>query len=275
MLAWVWFLIGLAAGVAGGFAVAAKMARSRAYADRRKHSATAERDLQEQQSALLGHLASGLAHEIRNPLSTLSINLQLLREDWGRPVTEREQRGARRIDTLLRETERLERVLDDLLRFAAGHQLRLERRDLNAVVDELADFYTPQAERFRIRLVRDLAPGLPLAEFDANLLRQALHNLLLNAQQAMPQGGEIRVRTSSPRPGAVRVEVSDTGPGIPPDSIDKIFNLYYSTKPGGTGLGLPMAKKIVEEHRGTIAVESAPGQGTAFTVTLPVLDARR
>jgi signal transduction histidine kinase len=226
------------------------------------------------QAALLGQLASGLAHEIRNPLSTLSMNLQLLREDWSNPVSEREQRGAKKIDVILRETLRLDRILEDLLRFSAGHKLRLERVQVNTVVDELLDFFTPQAEQAKVRLARTLAPSLPGAEADTNLLRQVVLNLLVNALQAMPSGGQLAVSTSA-GDGRVRIVVADTGPGIPPENLEKIFNLYYSTKPGGTGLGLPMAKKIIDEHRGSLTVASVVGQGTTFTISLPALDAHR
>jgi signal transduction histidine kinase len=195
------------------------------------------------------------------------MNLQLLREDWADPITEREQRGRRRIDVLLRETERLESVVSDFVRFASGHALRLEPTDLNGLAGELLDFLAPQAERARIRLRREFAPDLPRVEVDPNLMRQAILNLLVNAQQAMPHGGEITVRTES-NGEYVRLQVRDNGPGIPLEHRDKIFNLYFSTKPGGTGLGLPMVKKIVEEHQGTVEVESRPGQGAAFTLCL-------
>jgi signal transduction histidine kinase len=215
----------------------------------------------------VGTLASGLAHEIRNPLSTLRMNLQLLKEDWDNPITEREQRGRRKIDVLLRETERLEGVLSDFLRFAAGHRLNLVSPALNGVASELRDFLAPQAARAKIRLRREVAPDLPAVDVDANLIRQALLNLIVNAQQAMPSGGDITLRTAA-NGRHVRLSVSDTGPGIPRELHEKIFHLYFSTRPGGTGLGLPMVKKIAEEHRGTVEVDSAPGRGSTFTLCL-------
>ncbi len=256
-------LLLLAAGaLAGAALVYALQRRAAARADA---SARARRE--EEQGALVGTIASGLAHEIRNPLSTLRMNLQLLREDWDDPITEREQKGKKRIDVLLRETERLETVVSDFVRFAAGHALRLEPTDLNSLAGELLDFLAPQAERSRIRLHREFAPALPRVDIDPNLIRQAVLNLLVNAQQVMPSGGEITVRTVE-NGGQVRLSVADTGPGIPPDHRDKIFNLYFSTKPGGTGLGLPMVKKIVEEHHGSVEVESEPQKGATFTLCL-------
>ena len=256
-------LVGLALGVAAGAAGAVLGGRKR----RSRAEEVSRRLREEEQAALVGTIASGIAHEIRNPLSTLRMNLQLLREDWADPITEREQMGRKRIDVLLRETERLESVVSDFVRFAAGHALRLEKTDLNALAGELLDFLAPQAERSRIRLHREFAPALPQVEIDPNLIRQAILNLLVNAQQVLPSGGDITVRTLE-NGQFVRLSVGDTGPGIPAEHREKIFNLYFSTKPGGTGLGLPMVKKIVEEHRGAVELESQPGRGATFTICL-------
>jgi signal transduction histidine kinase len=258
-----WFLWGVALGIVVG----AGGARRRARLERRSREAVEADDRRQEQAALVGTIASGIAHEIRNPLSTLRMNLQLLREDWENPITEREQKGRKRIDVLLRETERMESVVADFVRFASGHALRKEPTSLNVLLGELLDFLAPQAERARIRLIRDFGPDLPPVDADPNLLRQALANLLLNAQQAQPSGGTIRVQTSSSG-GEIRCSVEDSGPGIPPEHREKIFSLYFSTKPGGTGLGLPMVKKIVEEHGGRVEVDSVPGKGTAFTLWL-------
>jgi signal transduction histidine kinase len=234
---------------------------------REQAEAEAARQRQNEQNALMGTVAAGIAHEIRNPLSTLRINLQLLREDWENPITEREQKGRKRIDVLLRETERLDAVVAGLVRFAAGHAPRLEPTNLNTLAGELLDFLAPQAERSRIRLVRDFEKNLPAVDVDPNLIRQAIVNLLFNAQQVLPSGGEIRVRTFE-NGQYVKLSVTDNGPGIPAEHREKIFNLYFSTKPGGTGLGLPTVKKIVEEHQGTIEVDTELNKGTTFTICL-------
>jgi signal transduction histidine kinase len=264
----------LVLGLAAGAAIATLRARRlqaaadaalRARLDGERDAATARRA--EEQSALVGTIAAGIAHEIRNPLSTLRMNLQMLREDWENPITEREQKGRKRIDVLLRETERLETVVSDFVRFAAGHALRLERTNLNSLTGELLDFLAPQAERARIRLVRDFAKDLPAVDVDPNLIRQAILNLLVNAQQVLPSGGEIRIRTQE-NGQFVKLSVTDNGPGIPAEHREKIFNLYFSTKPGGTGLGLPMVKKIVEEHHGRVEVDTELNKGTTFTLCL-------
>jgi len=252
-------LLGAVAGAAAALSRAQKQRKRREVEERKRRD--------EELHSLVGTMASGIAHEIRNPLSTLRMNLQLLREDWENPITEREQKGRKRIDVLLRETERMESVVSDFVRFAAGHALRLEPTNLNALTGELLDFLAPQAERSRIRLVRDFARDLPSVQVDPNLIRQALLNLLVNAQQVLPSGGEIRVRTVE-NGEYVKLSVADNGPGIPSEHREKIFNLYFSTKPGGTGLGLPMVKKIVEEHQGVIEVETELKKGTTFTLCL-------
>jgi two-component system sensor histidine kinase HydH len=252
-------ILGLAAGA--GIAVR----RTRRLQEIAEAAARARRE--EEQSALVGTIAAGIAHEIRNPLSTLRMNLQMLREDWENPITEREQKGRKRIDVLLRETERMETVVSDFVRFAAGHALRREKTNLNALAGELLDFLAPQAERSRIRIVREFARDLPPVEVDPNLIRQAVLNLLVNAQQVLPSGGEIRVTTEE-NGQFVKLGIADNGPGIPAEHREKIFNLYFSTKPGGTGLGLPMVKKIVEEHQGRIEVETELNKGTTFTICL-------
>lgn len=256
---WGYFLAGAAIGAAVVMVAAA--------VERRRQLALFRACREADREALVETLAGGLAHEIRNPLSSLRMNLQLLREDWEHPITEREQKGLRKIDLLLRETERLNGILSDLLRFASHHTLNLQRTDLNALAGETLDFLTPQAERARIRLRRELDPTIPRVDIDPGLIRQALLNLLINAQQALGPGGEIAVRTSS-NGQAVHLSVTDNGTGIPPENLDQIFNLYFSTRPGGTGLGLPMVKKIVEEHGGSVQVRSEPGKGSTFTLCL-------
>ncbi|MBV8878482.1 MAG: two-component sensor histidine kinase [Planctomycetaceae bacterium] len=259
LLPFLTLVLGAVAGTAAALTRARREQRRREEEDRKRRD--------EELHSLLGTMASGIAHEIRNPLSTLRMNLQLLREDWENPITEREQKGRKRIDVLLRETERMESVVSDFVRFAAGHALRLEPTNLNSLTGELLDFLAPQAERARIKLVRDFDRELPPVQVDPNLIRQAILNLLVNAQQVLPSGGEIRVRTQE-NGQFVKLSVADNGPGIPSEHREKIFNLYFSTKPGGTGLGLPMVKKIVEEHHGAIEVETELKKGTTFTICL-------
>jgi signal transduction histidine kinase len=251
-----------AVAVAAGLAVYLRVSR-------RKAAELEEKIRKAESLSFVGTLAGGLAHEIRNPLSTLNINLQLLKEDWADPVTSKEQRSVKRIDALLRETNRLERVLSDFLRFAGRYQLHREPHRVNAILEELLDFYGPEARQRKIAVKAELDPSVPVLPLDAALLRQAFVNVVKNAQEAMPAGGTLAVRTAAGR-RAVDVEIADTGIGIAPEHREQIFEVYFTTKPNGSGLGLPTTRRIVEEHGGTIAVESEPGKGTRVRIQLPL-----
>jgi signal transduction histidine kinase len=217
----------------------------------------------------LGQLVGGLAHEIKNPLSTININLQLLVEDLHRYRDETHGRWLRRLLSVQDETDRLKGILDDFLHFAGKVELNPTLVDLRVLVGEMADFFLPQAEAARV-VMRTHLPETPVpCRVDANLIKQALLNLMLNAVQAMEQGGELLVRLSPSRGRAV-IEVIDTGPGIPPEDLPKVFHVYYSTKMHGSGLGLPTTRRIIREHDGDIRVDSAVGKGTRFTVSLPL-----
>ncbi len=217
----------------------------------------------------LGQLAAGLAHEIKNPLSTINVNLKLLTEDLGRSPDQTHGRWLRRLLSVQEETTRLKGILDDFLQFAGRVELNPTVTDLRALVRELTDFFMPQAEAAGV-VLRTTVPEAPVsARVDVKLLKQAVLNLMLNAVQAMGRGGELLIRLSSARSQAL-IEVTDTGPGIPPEDLPKVFVVYFSTKPGGSGLGLPTTRRIVREHGGDIRVESALGKGTRFVISLPL-----
>lgn len=218
--------------------------------------------------AFLGQLAAGLAHEIRTPLSTLQANLQMLQEDFAEAKDDRERRALQRLGLLLKETARLEEILGDFLRFAAGHKLDRRPTDVSRVVGEVLDFVTPEATQKKVRVLRSFGE-IPKVQLDTNLFKQALINLVMNAIQAMPGGGELIVKTSKWREYA-QVEVIDTGTGMTAEVAAKCFDVYYSTKKTGTGLGLPTARRIVHEHDGTLTVTSEVGKGSCFTIRLPL-----
>jgi two-component system sensor histidine kinase HydH len=221
--------------------------------------------------AEIAQLAGSLAHEIRNPLSTMRLNLALLAEDFPNPETPREKRIVQKIDRLRRESQRLEDILEDFLRFARVQELRREPADLNAVVDDLRDFCEPQAVSQGIVIRTHYADDLPEVLLDVDLFKQALLNLMLNAQHAMPDGGELILTTRRDDPWVV-LEVTDTGLGMSEEVRARVFDAFYSTRPGGSGLGLPTTRKIVEAHGGSIHVESVPGKGSQFSIRLPARD---
>jgi len=219
--------------------------------------------------AFLGSLAGGLAHEIKNPLSTMTITLGLLREDFEGSDLPRDRRVLKKIHLLESEVSRLEHILQDFLQFAGGHTVKPELVAVNGWLGELLAFFEPSLTESKIRLVRRLAPKLPAVLVDRELMKQAILNLLTNAKQAMPKGGELVVRTWSSG-DRVRIDVSDSGDGIPRDVLPRIWEVYFSTKEHGTGLGLPTVRRIVAEHGGETTVESRPGRGACFSVFLPV-----
>jgi two-component system, NtrC family, sensor histidine kinase HydH len=221
------------------------------------------------QYAEISQLAGGLAHEIRNPLSTVSLNLDLLAEDFQNPETPRDRRALQRVGRLQHEVYRLRDILENFLRFARVQDLGLLSADLNTIVDEVCDFYEPTASTKGIVIRTFLAADLPLTSIDADLFKQALLNLVLNAEHAMPSGGELILTTRREGPSIV-LDVIDTGVGMTEEVLTRIFDAFFSTRPAGSGLGLPTARKIIEAHGGTIQVQSEPGKGSQFTVRLPV-----
>ena len=207
---------------------------------------------------LLARLAGGLAHEIKNPLSTMAINLTLLEEEFqpapggGGAQSPKDKRSLKRVRTLQREVARLEGILEDFLRFARGGEINRAPADLAELVAEVLEFCEPELEAEQVRLHALLPPSIPLAMIDERALRQALVNLVVNARQAMPGGGELIVELRRDGPRAELV-ITDSGVGMSSDQVSRCFELYYSTKKGGTGLGLATVKRIVEMHGGRSA----------------------
>jgi len=217
----------------------------------------------------VGQLVGGLAHEIKNPLSTINMNLKLLSEDLSVFQDEEHRRLQRRLGSVQSEADRLRGILDDFLRFAGKIEICPEPTDLRRIVQELVDFFAPQADAARVILRADLPDAEVVCRVDAKLIKQALLNLMINAVQAMEHGGEMICRLTTARGRAV-LEVIDTGPGMPPEVQAKAFTVYYTTKPGGTGLGLPTTRRIIREHQGAIQLDSQPGAGTRFIIKLPM-----
>ena len=234
--------------------------------------------------AQLGTLTGDLAHEIRNPLSTIKVNLQLLSEDIARQqreggpsglngvndMAQRYQRQLRKIETIADETDRLTHTLNDFLKYAGRMELHPTNCNLNELLDELIDFYEPQAISRGVQIRRNLGKTPAKCHIDVDMIKQALLNLFINAVQATNGRGELIVRSATSG-DLVKVDVIDTGTGIPTDDQERIFDAYYTTKSGGTGLGLATCRRIIEEHEGHIDLHSEPGKGSNFTITLPLI----
>ena len=218
-------------------------------------------------------LVGTLAHEIRNPLSTIRLNMELLAEDFestdlDSPTKQRDRRAKAKIDLVRQECDRLQKLLSDFLDFARQESLNLEPGSLNTEIEQLLDFFAPQAEERGVEIVRYLDPELPTVRLDREIFRAALLNLIINAVQSMETGGQLVVRTRSSGLGVV-LELIDTGLGMDEETLAKAFRAFYTTKQGGSGLGLPTARKIVEAQAGTIDIESAAGRGTKVSIWLP------
>lgn len=243
----------------------------------------AERQLHEaERLAQLGAMTGGLAHEIKNPLSTIGLNAQLIAEGVEElPVDEADRhRLTRRIDALGREADRLRDILEDFLRLAGALHLEMSRVNLNDLAEELVDFYAPQASSQGVIFRWEASERPVVAMADAKYLKQALLNLMLNAVQVMSKRdegacdvrSELILRAESRVEAGERVvamHVIDTGPGIDEEKRKRIFDPYFSTRSGGAGLGLAITQRIIAEHQGRIDVHSEVGKGSDFVVTLP------
>jgi signal transduction histidine kinase len=229
--------------------------------------------------AELAELAGGFIHEIKNHLGTLKLNLELLAEDFQEPQTQRERRAQTRVQKLQAECQRLVDKSNDFLRFAriTDESLKATPADMAAVVAEMIDFFSPTAQSAHIEIKPYISGDLPPVMLDRDLFEQALLNLMLNAQQAMPSGGELTIqalREEVNNQPQVCLSLIDTGKGMTPEVAANIFQPFFSTKPAGSGLGLPTTRKIVEAHGGTIEVQSEVDRGTKFTIRLPAMKVR-
>ncbi|GDY01241.1 hypothetical protein LBMAG49_05700 [Planctomycetota bacterium] len=220
--------------------------------------------------AELGTLLAGFAHEVRNPLSTIGLNLQLVLEDCKEPETAREKRIQKRLTTVDGEVRRLQSILEEFLSFARAPEPRLKPVDLHARLQAMVDFHSLALQERGVALRFYPGANIGLLQADWDHLQAAFVNLVRNAGDATPPNGEVLVSTQ--REGEdVLVRVTDTGSGIPTELQSRIFDPYFSTKKTGTGLGLPTVRRVVEEHGGSLTFTSEPGKGTQFSVRLPGL----
>jgi signal transduction histidine kinase len=216
----------------------------------------------------LAELAGGFIHELKNHINTLSLNLQLLGEDLDPPESARERRAADRVSKLTDDCRRLVDLSNDFLRFARVDTPNCCRCDLAELVGRMVDFLSPTARIQNVEIVCHAAPDVPHVSLDADLFEKALLNLMLNAQDAMPDGGMLTLQVRADGE-AVLLAVIDTGVGVPAELLPKVFQPFVTTKPDGHGLGLATARRIVQAHGGEITCESQPGRGTQFTIRLP------
>jgi len=232
---------------------------------RQRQAEVATRLAHTDQLASLGRLAAGLAHEIKNPLAGIQGALEILREDPSETDSNKEL-----FDEMLSELRRVNGTLRTLLGSARPGPARLAKTDLNKLLDEVRILMAPGLRRQNVALELDLTEGPLEAQIDGSKIRQVLLNLIQNAAEAMENGGTVTIRASGfPEGGGIVLAVQDDGPGIPPDQLKRVFEPFFSTKFSGTGLGLAIARSLVEQHGGTLQVDSEVGKGTNFYLILP------
>jgi signal transduction histidine kinase len=215
----------------------------------------------------LGRLTAGVAHEVKNPLNAMTIHLELLRQklENGAPTADVRSHA----DVIGQEIRRLDAVVQGFLKFARPEDMRIERVEVAALAADVVRTVRPEAEAAHVAVDAVASDSSLSVDADPTMLRQALMNLAVNAVQAMPHGGALKIQCENGRDGRVQIRVRDTGQGIPADQLARIFDLYFTTKRGGSGIGLSMVFRTVQLHNGDIDVESTPGGGTTFTISLP------
>ena len=218
--------------------------------------------------ASLTTLAAGVAHEIKNPLGSISIHLQLLQKVLAK-MNYTNSKTDKYLNVIKEEVDRLNRIVVDFLFAVRPMKTELREGDINKLISQMMDFVTVEMEQSKILCFLELDENVPKIMMDERLLKQAMLNLVKNAQAAMPQGGVLTIATNF-ADNEIRISICDTGMGISVENLAKIFEPYFTTKETGTGLGLTLVYRIVREHQGEIAVDSAPDTGTEFKIILPV-----
>jgi two-component system, NtrC family, sensor histidine kinase HydH len=220
---------------------------------------------------LLGRLLGRLAHEIRNPLSSLDIHVQLLEEDLAALAPEARKPLDPRLEIIHGELHRLESIVERFLRLAGPSALDLEPVEISRILTHVCGLLRAEASTRQIEITTQIENDLPLVTADPVRLTQALMNLVINAVQAVEKNGRVQVGASRSASGdALVLRVQDDGPGIPASKLEEIFDPYFTTKPEGIGLGLWIARQIAVAHGGTLRTENAPAGGAVFTLLLPV-----
>ncbi|MBN2493893.1 MAG: HAMP domain-containing protein [Deltaproteobacteria bacterium] len=224
--------------------------------------------LQSERMATIGRMSALVAHEIRNPLSSIGLNTELLQEEIEQLPSDATAEASAILSSISREVERLTEVTDEYLRFARVPRPNLVPERLNQILEDLLRFLKSELDDAGIEIKHDLDPDVTTIPADENQLRQAFLNLIKNSADSMSTGGTLTISTER-TDGQIHVRISDTGEGIAEERIGRIFDPFFSTRDGGTGLGLSLTQQIVSEHGGSISCESKPGQGTVFVVHLP------
>lgn len=231
----------------------------------------AQETLESERIAALQLLAAGVAHEIGNPLNSLTIHLQLLERRLRKLPAEDRAQFTQPLAVAQEEIKRLDGIVTQFLRAIRPAPLQRAPHDLNSLVRDAAEFLAPELKSRNTLLELDLAPGLPVLEVDQDQLKQAFYNIIKNAGEAMKQGGLLKIRTGADAEWVVAA-FSDTGGGMTQETMARVFDPYFTTKKGGSGLGLMITQRIIRAHGGEVVLESDPGKGLRLTIRLPRRD---
>jgi signal transduction histidine kinase len=266
-------VLGLLGLALGHVAARERAARARAEQLNREMEAAMGRLVRAEQLAAVGRLSAKMAHEVRNPLGAITLNVDMLgdivRECPGPDMVEAQQM----LHGIRNEVQALATLTEEYLVAARLPRPRLDKDSLNDVITELVGFLRPVAERQGVQIVLELDAGLPPVAFNRTMLKHAVQNLVKNSLEALNDGGRISVSTAGDDRAAM-IRVADDGPGIPPDAADRLFEPFFTTKPRGTGLGLSIVRQVAREHGGEVTWTSRPGAGASFTIRLPLEEAR-
>ncbi len=224
--------------------------------------------------AALTTLAAGVAHEIKNPLGSIGIHIQLIQKAMKAHKKPDKENISRYLEIVMEEVERLNGIVIDFLFAVRPMNTELERRELNPLVHDTIEFVKFELEEAGVSVEESYVDPLPNLDLDEKYIKQALLNIIKNAIAAMPRGGRLLIRTEVDS-GDVMLRVSDTGVGVPDENIAKIFEPYFTTKEFGSGLGLTVVYKIIQEHGGEITLSSKEGEGTTFSLSFPVPEGER
>jgi signal transduction histidine kinase len=216
-------------------------------------------------------LAAGIAHEIKNPVNTVGLILDYIQTNFSPDDPEKRYEFFKLADNMKNELRRINRTVEGFLRLTKPNVFQFEKVDINSIIRDTASLFDPERVKQGVEIKLELAPELPLIKADRDKMNQVFSNLIINALEAMPRGGELKITTASVNGGdVIEVRVSDTGIGIPPEDTGKIFSPYYTTKKQGFGIGLPLIHSIIHGHQGKISINPERKKGTEFVILLPV-----
>jgi len=216
------------------------------------------------------NLAAGIAHEIKNPINSVGLIVDYLQSNLSPDDAEKRYEFYKLSENMKSELKRINRIVEGFLRLTKPNAYRFENLNVNDVIETTAALFETESLKQDVSVTLNLDPDIPLIRADKDRLRQVFSNLIINAIEAMPRGGDVKISSEMNKDGQVRIAFADSGIGIPEEDMKRVFDPHYSTKKQGFGLGLPLIQDIIHRHHGRIGIKSEKGMGTTFSIVLPV-----